>query len=778
MFVYGQECCQHQLKGRVLDIETNEPVPYVHIKIDGVKGHFYTDTSGYFVIKDLCTANNTVRCSCVGYRDTLCNADRGYIEFKIQQDIYIIENGAELRVKAAKKKSTVSIAQEEIVLESEENISTLAEAIEKVDGVTFTSVGNNVQLPVIHGLYGNRVLVLNNGLKHGFQNWGSEHAPEIDISDMHSITVIKGAGGVRFGPEALGGAIVIDPNPLYFKKKIHGNIGAGYQSNGQGYLGKASFGQGLKNFAYHIGGSYQKVGDLSSPDYSLTNTGKEEYSLNTGVRYKIKSFDTKLYYSLVNQDLGLLRSSVAESANLFINSLNADEPIIIKPFSYEINEPKQLTQHHLAKFELRWWQSEKSDFVLKVGKQFNFRQEYDVRRNANKPIIDLDLTTDDYQLEWNHKFDVHLSGTVGGQIFEQTNINNPGTGVTAFIPNYKSTRYSLFAIENWKEGRNTFEFGARGDYESSYVSGREPNQDIFRDDFAFQNFTSSLGWVRYVSDSIIFRTNIGTAWRMPNMAELYSFGQHGFKNTYGLLRYYEDNGRLRTDRIATAEGNISPEKCYKWVNELDIQQKKNRFKFTLYTHYIQNYIFEKPIAVLETFRGPMPFFAINQADALFAGMDATWKHSWVEKMKGTFGLSYLWSRNIACQEALINQPPIQLNYSLDWELPQFGKLKSSLEINPSYTFRQFNAPRVVTVEQLIEQSVEVDTNSEIFDFMEAPSGYFLLNVTWKYAINEKIIGSIALKNALNTKYRNYLNEMRYFADEQGINILLSINYKF
>ena len=80
--------------------------------------------------------------------------------------------------------------------------SSLASIASEIDGVTFISSGSNVERPVIHGLYGNRVLVLNNYLKHGFQNWGDDHAPEINISSVDRISVLKGSSGVRFGPEA------------------------------------------------------------------------------------------------------------------------------------------------------------------------------------------------------------------------------------------------------------------------------------------------------------------------------------------------------------------------------------------------------------------------------------------------------------------------------------------------------------------------------------------------------------------------------------------------
>ena len=75
-----------------------------------------------------------------------------------------------------------------------------------------------MERPVIHGLYGNRVLVLNNYIKHGFQNWGDDHAPEINIASVERISVLKGSSGVRFGPEALGGAIIVEPDPMDLRK--------------------------------------------------------------------------------------------------------------------------------------------------------------------------------------------------------------------------------------------------------------------------------------------------------------------------------------------------------------------------------------------------------------------------------------------------------------------------------------------------------------------------------------------------------------------------------
>lgn len=778
------DTCSYSVSGKVLDIETKEPIPYVAIKVRGVEKFAITDLKGKFVINNLCDKRNTLIVSCLGY----CNAEcEHHHQHGKSPHIYLTQEVSNIgtvtiQAEKGKEKGTETISQIRLHKEDLRNDPTqsLAASIADQQGVTLASNGTNVQLPVIHGLYGNRILILNNGLKHGFQNWGADHAPEIDISSVHQLTIVKGAAGVRYGPEALGGAISIENNPLYLNESFKAKIGTGYQTNGRGYFVNSEISQGSKKWSYHLGANYTRVGDRYTPDYSLTNSGKEEKAINAGVRYHHKKWDFKWHYSYLNQNLALLRSSIANSGNAFVRAINADDPTFIKPFSYDINEPNQQVNHHLGKVEVNWWYSDDAKFTFKYGRQLNQREEYDVRRNVERPIIDLDLITDDYQLEWKHPDWLKSDGLIGLQVFTQFNNNNPGTQTTAFIPNYKTFRYSGFIIENIKSNANIFEVGVRLDYELNQLAGRQTNQDVFGDQFSFSNLTASLGYVREISENTSFRTNLGTAWRTPNMSELYSFGQHGFKTTFGLLRYFNnDDGEIRTNRVLKIEeSDVQPEKGYKWINEFETHKNKNTYVATVYSHYIKNYVFERPLGVFGTIRGPMPAFIFEQADAFFIGTDVSWKRDWAEQLSGTFGLSYLWSRNIEDNESLINQPSISVNYKLSWKHPKLWKLESSkFTIKPSYTFQQFQAPRTISPESLVDGSVPLSADSEIFDFKDAPEGYFLLDVSWNFKW-KSLSGSISVNNVLNTRYRSYLNEMRYFADEPGRNILFTINYLF
>nr|WP_299381990.1 TonB-dependent receptor [Allomuricauda sp.] len=778
-----QDPCSFTISGKVLDAESKQPVPYATVKVSDTEKYDLTNEDGEFTISGLCSDTNTLIISCLGYSNATTDHHHehgSHPHFFLTQKVTGL---AEVTIEAqkSKEKGTETISQVTLTKAdiASDPTQSLAAALADEQGVTFTSAGANVQLPVIHGLYGNRILILNNGLKHGFQNWGSDHAPEIDITSANRITVIKGASGVRFGPEALGGAVIVESNPLNLNNPFFGNVATGYQTNGQGYNANMEFGSGSSNWSYFLNGNYTRIGDREAPDYNLTNSGKEEKSFGLGVLHHREHWDFNIRYSFVDQKLALLRTSIASSPGAFIRAINADEPIIINPFSYDINQPNQTTQHHLAKAEVNWWYSDEGKLTLRGGVQLNQRDEFDVRRNAELPIIDLDLITYDYQLEWKHPKWCGLDGLVGVQYFSQNNDNNPGTGTTPFIPNYNTDRFSAFAIESLKFGANTLEAGLRFDFESNDVRGRETNQDIFRDDYSFTNLTASLGYVRQLSDNATFRTNFGTAWRTPNMAELFSFGQHGFKNTFGLLRFTDENGQLSTDEVIPLdESNVDPERGYKLINEFQSNKNGNQHNLTVYTHYIENYIFDRPIGVFGTIRGPMPAFIYDQANALFLGMDYSWRKELTNNISGTFGFSYLYSRNIGESEPLINQPPVATSLEFQWDQGGFWVFDGSKwAIRPSYTFQQFQAPRTVTPEELVNGTAIITPDSEIFDFIDAPEGYFLLDLSWNFEW-KNLSGGIAVNNLLNTSYRDYLNEMRYFADEPGRNILFTLNYSF
>ena len=174
----------------------------------------------------------------------------------------------------------------------------------------------------------------------------------------------------------------------------------------------------------------------------------------------------------------------------------------------------------------------------------------------------------------------------------------------------------------------------------------------------------------------------------------------------------------------------------------------------------------------------MPYFVFDQTDVLFLGSDITYSRDVSKNIKSAFTLSYLFTENLNDGGNLIDQPPIRINNAFDWTTNNFWKINSSeISITPSYTLNQFRAPITITPDELINDLVTINPQSDIFDFKNAPEGYFLLDFLWKFKIME-LETSFLIKNVLNKKYRNYLNKMRYFADEPGRNFIINLSYTF
>ena len=792
--LFSQDNCTNTISGKVLDKNTNKPISDVIIRaisdpqVHGIRVSYnysdkfsISDENGKFLIEDLCTNEDSLLFSRIGYQDTLVSLNANFWTVSLTEKSVEL-NSVLIIDEREKNRGTQTISQQSINIDEKgvDRTLSIANIASQIDGVTFISTGSNVERPVIHGLYGNRILVLNNYLKHGFQNWGDDHAPEINVSSVDRISVIKGSSGVRFGPEALGGAIIVEPDPMKLRQPFYIKINSGYQSNGKGSNLSIKTGNGYKKLGFNIGLDYIKIGDRNTPKYSLTNSGKEERAFNIGLHYHLNNFDIKIYYNYVDINLGLLRSSMFHSGDAISRAISSDIPLFIRPFSFDINEPNQLVKHHLTKANINWWYKENEKVSLIVGRQLNKRKEFDVRRNAERPVIDLDLISTDLMLEWDHSLFSNSDGLIGFHYFNQNNDNNPGTSTTPFIPNYNTNRYSFFIVESLNLGKNFFEFGGRIDNEDYNVRGRETSQNIFRDEHSLTNGTFSLGYENKVSDNFSFRSNLGSAWRTPNMAELYSYGSHGFRSSFGLLRYYyNDDNNIRTDKVAIMSESLIPsEKALKFINEFDFTSKKNKIKLTLFSNYILNYVFEKPIGLYGTIRGPMPYFIFDQSDVLFLGSDLTIKKEFSQKFNSSITFNYLWSKNLEKNGKLINQPPIKIENILKLKTKNFWKITfSEISLSPSFTFNQFQAPITISPEDLIFGVVNITPDSEIFDFKEAPAGYFLLDFSWQFEI-KNFSTSFRIHNLLNKSYRNYLNSMRYFADEMGRNFIINLSYKF
>ena len=287
------------------------------MKIKGTTIGDIADENGYFKIENLCETEFNLLFSYVGYKPVTHHHDSYHDipEIYLAPDnLYLNSVIIEGEKVSGKLESTSRQKIDTRVLEKKQ-MASLGEITNELSGVSMLQTGQNIAKPIIHGLHSNRVLIINNGIRHEFQNWGDEHAPEVDASMANQIVVVKGASTVRYGPDALGGVLLIDPKPLPLNTGLEGEMSSSLQSNGRGGNVNGSFTYGLENWSFHTEGKILRLGDAQAPDYNMTNTSRIEKTLAGGVRYHKKSIDFEAHYSRVDQELGILRGSVTGNLN-------------------------------------------------------------------------------------------------------------------------------------------------------------------------------------------------------------------------------------------------------------------------------------------------------------------------------------------------------------------------------------------------------------------------------------------------------------------------------
>ncbi|MEM7374837.1 MAG: TonB-dependent receptor [Bacteroidota bacterium] len=774
--------CDFSIDGRIFDGSSREALAFVSVELRGTDKATLSDSLGNFSFQQLCEKEYDLTISSPGYKSIVHHHDfhHPFIEISLAPDeafdlesVVIEADRTSTNMESLSSQTISGLALEKI------STGSLGEVASSIAGVTMVSTGQNIAKPVIHGLHSNRILLINNGLRHEFQNWGIDHAPEIDPSLIGRLQVVKGAATVRYGSDALGGVILVDPTPVELSTPLKGKFSLTGKSNGQSGEGTMELRQGFKWLGLYGGASYIKQGDLQTPDYLLTNTGKEETGYYGGFRlHPFAELDIEGFYSHFEQDLGILRGSVFGNLEDMQRALESDTPLYTDSFSYDFDKPHLTSAHDLYKAKASFVK-ENFSAVLQYGYQTNKRREFGVRR-GDAPNIDLILKTESLDADIRHPDLGPITGKIGFQWMKQANDNLPGTGTVPFIPNYDSKRYGAYLIENVNWGKNTLELGLRYDNLEIDVVGREPDNTIYRDTLFYRNVSATLGYIHRFNKKHLFRTNVGTAWRPPNVAELYRFGQHSFVLEYGLWRYTVNE---EFDFITTSEGILTDEERavpsevgYKWINTYEYNWKKVQFELTAYINYIENFIYTKPAGFTRTPRGYFMYFIYDQEDALLWGGDLTAFVQHDSLFSSTLKASYLWMH-----ENFAEQPPPNIAYTFSFFPRIKGIDQNELSISFDYFFEQTRHPRILTIDEFlfaaqngISRFAEDAPN---FDIQAPPPAYLLTDVAWRSTFGNFELG-LQVKNLFNVRYRSYTDRLRYFSNNLGRNFILNLKYTF
>jgi len=429
----------------------------------------------------------------------------------------------------------------------------------------------------------------------------------IDPYVANRLTVIKGAASVRYGGDAIGGVVLVEPRLLQYKKEMQGEINlAAFSNNRQGVISAMVESGFDKNetTAWRVQGTLKRGGNAKTPEYWLKNSGVQEMNMSAAAGWRKNNKGTEIFYSIFNTDIGIFSGSHIGNLTDLENVIRAQSPpsyIRDEGFSYAIERPYQSVQHHLFKFKAFSEMLGRSRINLTLSSQLNIRKEFDMTRTATDlPQLQLNLQTHMADLVWEHFAEKKIKGSVGVNAMYQDNYIN----YRYFVPNYQSVDLGFWAAERYQHEQWQIELGLRYDYRNRFQikdNDQKPfdllmgNTLVPGDPYGQRIFSglSGTGVVAYkFNDYLRTSFTASTAWRSPQVNELFSNGLH--------------HGAARIER---GSPNLNPERAFSVLGTMVYNKEKWEAELGIYQKLINGFIYLNPAyPALLTIRGAFPAF--------------------------------------------------------------------------------------------------------------------------------------------------------------------------
>lgn len=775
----------YEVSGTVVD-QNNEPLTGASVFLSPVKRGTVTDVDGDFYINNLSKGKYTIEISFVGYKtliDTIDLVRNNKNKFQLDvsalnlQEVVVTDNYSETR----KKEESLNI---EIVNEDylKQNLGgSLMSSLERLPGVTTIDIGSGQSKPVIRGLGFNRVVVVENNIKHEAQQWGDDHGLEIDQYAVDNIEVIKGSASLMYGSDAIGGIIDMKNKKIPAENSFGGTLDLTGKSNND-FLGTSLSLYGRKKwFFVDVRATLLGYGDYKVPTDSvdiysyraalhknyLRNTAGKEQNLHFSFGIIQKRFQSQFHLSNVNSKSGFFANAHG------LEPRNVDTNLHDKS-SRDIQYPYQ-TVNHFKIVNSSFYRWEKLKLEFDFGYQRNFRQEWSQYvQHGYMPATFPESLNFNADLEQQFEKQVY-SGNVKSfyKLSDKTQINlglnsefqdNEIDGRGFIIPAYEQFTLGgfVFAKHNLSD-KSLIQAGIRYDYGNIVTSAyhdwfqspivadgdtiMEYLQRVAHINRNFSNLTWSVGY-NYTPGEWSYKFNVGKSFRMPIAKELAANGvnYHHFSYEVGNV-------------------DLSPEISYQFDAGIEYSAKRFAVGITPFLNYFSNYIYLNPTSEHDRLYGNgNQVYYYTQSDVFRYGAELHAHHELFKSLQlGIIG-EYVYSEQLSGEKK---------GYTLPFSPP------------PSGIFNiKYKKQKMKFVENgylSIDYRITAPQNN-IVPPEKTTDGYQVVNlglggdVVFK---NQRINISMQVQNLFNTKYFNHTSYYRLInVPEPGRNFIVNVSIPF
>lgn len=384
---------------------------------------------------------------------------------------------------------------------------TLGETLEQQPGVASTDFGAGAGRPVIRGLAGPRVEMLENGMSAmDVSDLSPDHAVAISPAQARQVEIIKGPATLLYGNSASGGVVNVDNGRLPTRRidGLHGAFDGYYGSSGdEGSLsGEANYGSGPHLLHLDLGWREAQDYDIHGAA-GVDGSGSRERLANSQLRAKSGATS----YSHISDDGDVYGVSGSRFETTY--GLPVEDEAFIDMRQSRVDAQALLRQPFTGfeslKFRLGGSDYQHTEFEAPQVPGTVFKNEqYQGRVEAvHAPLAG-------------------FRGVVGVQLNWR---DFSALGDEAYVPSVVSRQYGLFFLEEKPHRLGKLEFGARIERDTTRPQGN-------RADRGFTPLSVSLGSSFDIGEASHLKLYATRNERSPVAEELYAYGPHGATATF------------------------------------------------------------------------------------------------------------------------------------------------------------------------------------------------------------------------------------------------------
>lgn len=604
---------------------------------------------------------------------------------------------------------------------SKQLAGTIGATLASEPGVAERSFGPASARPVIRGMDGDRVLILEDGQRMGdLSSQSGDHGVTVNPAMSPRIEVVRGPATLLYGSSAIGGLVnvISDVIPTTPRTGVSGGLVADLGSAAAEAGAAADIEVGNGTWALHGSGAGRRSGDYETPEGTVDNTQSRNGSTSLGLAW--------------THERGYVGGSYGYDDTRYGIPIIEGGQIQLTPRRHVVNI--RAGAHDLAGLF--------SSFQATVAYRRYRHEELEGREVGTRfenDTIELDARASQRPFG-------KLSGTVGAWGLTRS---FSAIGEEALSPPIDETGVAAFLYEEVKWEHLTAQFGGRLDRATFEPKGDRPARD-------FTDLSGSAGLVFHPSvfhERVSVSFSLASAARHPALEELYFFGPHP-----GNFAFEIGNPDLKSERA------LGFDLSFRW------NTRRFTGEVTYFRNGIDDFIFRNPVSdeefdakygheaqagAGEGHGAPeFPVVAFVGADSLLQGVEVHTDAQLARHWFAEASFDYVRGELRAPADPLPRIPPMRLRGGLRYQVSAF---------------------------QAGGEVVGVATQDRVLGAETPTDGYTTLRLFAAYSFGSRdVVHTITarLENATNELYRNHLSYIKDVVPEMGRNFRLVYNVRF